>query len=360
MAQLQLTGITKQFDTTTAVHDFNLTVQDGEFITLLGPSGCGKTTTLRMIAGFIRPTQGDIRLGEQVITSTTKQIHLPPEARNMGMVFQSYAVWPHKNVFENIAYPLRLRRSTRQDIQKSVTGALRLVNMEGMDSRYPHQLSGGQQQRVALARALVMEPDVLLLDEPLSNLDAKLRERMRFEIIELQQRLAITVVYVTHDQEEAMAMSDRVVVLRDGVIQQVGKPEAIYKQPYNRFVAEFIGATNLLTGHFERNADGQDRVCLDKVPEARIVALIAENVNLSEGEPVQVIIRPEDITLTTTDTADVIGEVKQRVFLGKNIEYRVQCQDMTLRVDTSTQQTFNVGDKVGIQIQRGTLIPLGD
>lgn len=350
MAKLHLTEITKVFTTTTAVENFTLTVEDGEFITLLGPSGCGKTTTLRMIAGFIKPTGGSIQLGDRVITSTAKNVHLPPEVRHMGMVFQSYAVWPHKNVFENIAYPLRLRHMSGSAVQQKVTEALRLVNLENMDDRYPNQLSGGQQQRVALARALVMEPDVLLLDEPLSNLDAKLRERMRFEIVELQQRLGITVVYVTHDQEEAMSMSDRVVVMQHGVIQQIDTPEIIYDQPRNHFVAEFIGAANVLAAH----AEDENTVCLEGFQNV----CIEVTSKLVAGQRVDLLVRPEAIALTSPDDTrfHLTGQIQQRLFLGSMTEYRVRVDSVTLRVQ-SADGSFYAGDVVGVRIQRSTILP---
>ena len=218
---------------------FTETFTDGEFITLLGPSGCGKTTMLRLIAGFERPTSGEIWLDEKPVSTDT--VFLPPEERGRGMVFQSYAVWPHMNVFKNVAYPLKLRKLPKEEIREKVEHVLEIVNMQDLAERMPDELSGGQQQRVALARALVAEPGVLLLDEPLSNLDAKLRESMRREIKDLQKRLGISILYVTHDQSEALSMSDRVVVMNEGVIQQAGTPMEIFHQPANDFVDQFVG-----------------------------------------------------------------------------------------------------------------------
>ena len=238
MSEIKLEHITKYFGKVEVIREFNATLKDGEFVTLLGPSGCGKTTMLRMIAGFERPTSGEIRIdGEPVSTADT---FVPPEERGLGMVFQSYAVWPHMNVYKNVAYPLKLRKLPKEEIRQKVEHVLETVSMKELAERMPDELSGGQQQRVALARALVAEPKVLLLDEPLSNLDAKLRESMRHEIKELQKRLGISIVYVTHDQSEALTMSDQVIVMNEGVIQQMGKPMEIYHEPANAFVENFV------------------------------------------------------------------------------------------------------------------------
>lgn len=223
-----------------AVRDFTLTVNDGEFVSFLGPSGCGKTTTLRMIAGLEKNTHGQILIGQEVVSDPLQKIFLPPEKRRVGMVFQSYAVWPHMNVFENVAYPLRIAKKSKAETEERVFKMLEIVELNGYEKRLPNQLSGGQQQRVALARGLVMQPRVLLLDEPLSNLDAKLREKMRRDIREIQKTLKLTVVYVTHDQIEANTMSDRIVVMKDGHILQVGTPAEVKSNPANQFVAEFI------------------------------------------------------------------------------------------------------------------------
>mgnify|MGYP000494032751 CR=1 FL=1 len=223
-----------------AVRSFNLTVNEGEFVSFLGPSGCGKTTTLRMVAGLERNTHGSLRFDNEVVSDAKAKIFLPPEKRHVGMVFQSYAVWPHMNVFENVAYPLRLKKIEKSVIQSEVMGVLKKVELDLLSERMPHQLSGGQQQRVALARGLVMKPRILLLDEPLSNLDAKLREKMRKDIRSLQKELGLTLIYVTHDQAEAFQMSDRVVVMNAGAVQQVGTPHEILNQPATNFVKDFI------------------------------------------------------------------------------------------------------------------------
>ena len=240
MSLLTLENIRKTFDSFVAVENFSLQAQHGEFVSLLGPSGCGKTTTLRMIAGLEKPDSGTITLGETVFADLANGTFLPPEKRNIGMVFQSYAIWPHKNVFENVAYPLKIKKLPKAEIRERVQRTLALVKLDGLAQRMPNQLSGGQQQRVALARGLVREPSILLLDEPLSNLDAKLRLNMRDEIKELSKRIGVTMIYVTHDQAEAMALSDRVVVMNDGHILQVGTPTEVRNNPADDFVRDFI------------------------------------------------------------------------------------------------------------------------
>src|SRR5512136_2445212 len=240
--EIQLKDMVKRFGTLEAVSHVSLEIHDGELFTLLGPSGCGKTTILRLIGGFHRPDEGDVLFGGKSVRG------MPPYERNIGMVFQNYALWPHMTIFDNIAYGLKLKKVSRGEIGNKVSHALSLVNLEGLDQRYPGQLSGGQQQRVALARALVLNPDVLLLDEPLSNLDAKIRQQVRAEIRKLQKDLAITSIYVTHDQEEALTLSDRIAVLDHGKIQQIGSPRDLYQRPENSFVADFIGINNLIAG----------------------------------------------------------------------------------------------------------------
>ena len=249
MSVITIKGLTKSFDGVPVIKGFSEVFRDGEFITLLGPSGCGKTTILRMIAGFEFPTSGEIWFDDKLVSGG--RTFLPPEKRDIGMVFQSYAVWPHMNVFDNVAYPLEIKRVPRAEIKSRVEKMLDTVHLSQYASRLPSQLSGGQQQRIALGRALVSEPKLLLLDEPLSNLDAKLRETMRFEIKELTRELHITVVYVTHDQTEAMAMSDRIFLLNNGVVQQSGTPDDIYNRPANPFVADFLGKVDFFRGTAE-------------------------------------------------------------------------------------------------------------
>lgn len=240
MSHVIFKNVSKAYKSTFAVKDFNLEIQNGEFVSFLGPSGCGKTTTLRMIAGLEENTHGQIYFDHDVVSDPQNKKFLLPEKRNVGMVFQSYAVWPHMDVFDNVAYPLKLKKISKEQIKKEVFDILELVEMKGLEYRKSHELSGGQQQRIALARGLVMKPRILLLDEPLSNLDAKLREKMRRDIREIQQRLKLTMVYVTHDQKEAFQMSDKVVVMNEGQIAQLGSPQDILKNPANDFVADFI------------------------------------------------------------------------------------------------------------------------
>src|SRR5438046_5190941 len=240
--RVSIQKLTKKFGDTIAVNDVSLEVRDGELFTLLGPSGCGKTTLLRLLAGFYQPDSGEIRFGDRIVSG------LLPYERNIGMVFQNYALWPHMTVEANVAYGLKLRKLATAEIAARLAEGLRKVNLTGFESRYPGQLSGGQQQRVALARALVLNPDILLLDEPLSNLDAKIRVQVRAEIRKLQQELGITTIYVTHDQEEALSLSDRVAVMKDGRVLQVGAPKELYERPRTRFVADFVGTNNLVPG----------------------------------------------------------------------------------------------------------------
>ena len=319
MSEVRIEHVFKRFGGVTAVNDFNLVVKDGEFVSILGPSGCGKTTTLRMIAGFERATEGEIYIGEQCVSSSIKGSCAPPEKRDIGMVFQSYAVWPHMTVAENVGYPLKIQKVDKTERERRVQEMLELVHLGEYGKRYPNQLSGGQQQRVALARALVAEPGLLLLDEPLSNLDAKLRESMRFEILEIQKKTGITVVYVTHDQGEAMAMSDRVVVMSMGVVQQIGAPHEIYTQPANKMVADFIGLVNFMEGE----AKG-DRVFL------KGSNISFPNTSKVTGEAT-IAVRPENITMSL-DGGQIEGQLTHRFYLGDAVDYRVKVGDHDVRV----------------------------
>ena len=319
MSEVRIEHVFKRFGGVTAVNDFNLVVKDGEFVSILGPSGCGKTTTLRMIAGFERATEGEIYIGEQCVSSSIKGSFAPPEKRDIGMVFQSYAVWPHMTVAENVGYPLKIQKVDKTERERRVQEMLELVHLGEYGKRYPNQLSGGQQQRVALSRALVAEPGLLLLDEPLSNLDAKLRESMRFEILEIQKKTGITVVYVTHDQGEAMAMSDRVVVMSMGVVQQIGAPHEIYTQPANKMVADFIGLVNFMEGE----AKG-DRVFL------KGSNISFPNTSKVTGEAT-IAVRPENITMSL-DGGQIEGQLTHRFYLGDAVDYRVKVGDHDVRV----------------------------
>ena len=354
MAELKLIDLSKSFGGTVAVQETTLTIHNGEFVTLLGPSGCGKTTTLRMIAGFTRPTTGDILLDDQVITSVEKKVFLPPDKRKMGMVFQSYAVWPHMEVFANVAYPLKFKKLPKKEVTKRVKQALALVKLDGFEARYPHQLSGGQQQRVALARALIMEPQVLLLDEPLSNLDAKLREGMRFEIVELQRRLKITVIYVTHDQAEAMSMSDRIIVMHNGKVLQVDSPRQVYESPVNEFVAGFIGLANFIPCTvLERDAD-RVRVHLeDGIPE-HFLDCPAPADKLADYT--LLVVRPEHIKLLPHQSDGVRGLVLRQTYLGDRTDYLIQLGDIQLRAQTESHLNFAPGQEVSVVFTQSTLL----
>ena len=319
MSEVRIEHVFKRFGGVTAVNDFNLVVKDGEFVSILGPSGCGKTTTLRMIAGFERATEGEIYIGEQCVSSSIKGSFAPPEKRDIGMVFQSYAVWPHMTVAENVGYPLKIQKVDKAERERRVQEMLERVHLGEYGKRYPNQLSGGQQQRVALARALVAEPGLLLLDEPLSNLDAKLRESMRFEILEIQKKTGITVVYVTHDQGEAMAMSDRVVVMSMGVVQQIGAPHEIYTQPANKMVADFIGLVNFMEGEVKG-----DRVFL------KGSKVSFPNHSKITGEAT-IAVRPENITMSL-DGGQIESQLTHRFYLGDAVDYRVKVGDHDVRV----------------------------
>ncbi len=317
MSFLELDGLTKRYGPLTVVKSVNLSVDKGKLVCLLGPSGCGKTTTLRLIAGFIASNGGSIRVGGKTISS--EQATVPPEARNMSMIFQSYALWPHMTVFQNVAYGLKLRNLPAAEITSLVRSILASTQLSALEQRYPGELSGGQQQRVSLARALVIKPEILLLDEPLSNLDANLREEMRFEIRRLHDEFRYTTVYVTHDQVEAMTTADIIVVMNDGRIEQAGSPEDIYQRPQTEFVARFIGGTNILKG-----AKGADNTVLC---DGDLVLRCGSGDFAAEGQTA-VSIRHHDIELSATKPADTAtnwasGIVKRQIYLGSHRDYLV-------------------------------------
>jgi ABC-type Fe3+/spermidine/putrescine transport system ATPase subunit len=331
--KIAVRGVSKRFGGVVAVERVALEIADGELFTLLGPSGCGKTTLLRLLAGFARPDEGTVLFGERVVND------LPPHARNIGMVFQNYALWPHMTVFQNVAYGLRLRRLTGAVLQAAVREGLRKVNLAELEGRYPGQLSGGQQQRVALARALVLNPDLLLLDEPLSNLDAQIRAQVRGEIRTLQRQLGITAIYVTHDQEEALSLSDRVAVMREGRVEQVGPPRALYEQPRTRFVADFVGTNNLVPGTVVRRAG---TTLIVDTPIGSLAALGPDEVG--PGQACVLAIRPEHVTLdlggseAEPDDGNAVSRVKGAVrlaaYLGHTLRYDVEVTGgFVLRVD---------------------------
>ncbi len=348
MAQIKIDRITKRFGDVTAVDSFCLDIADGEFISILGPSGCGKTTMLRMIAGFEKATEGDIYIGEKLVSSSTQNTFVPPEKRDIGMVFQSYAVWPHMTVFDNVAYPLKIKKKSKEEIKNRVAQVLEMVHLTPYTARFPHQLSGGQQQRVALGRALVAEPDLLLLDEPLSNLDAKLRESMRFEIKALQEKMGITVVYVTHDQAEAMAMSDRIVVMHGGVVQQIDRPVAIYENPANQVVADFIGLVNFIDATVEN-----DRVCMNDLK-----CELRQSSGVS-GQAV-VAVRPEHISISKQDGQGAMqGKLIHKVYLGDSVDYRVLVGSQEIRIINQADQfeEFAEGENVYVNFEKFLVFP---
>jgi spermidine/putrescine transport system ATP-binding protein len=314
--EIELQEVTKRFGDVTAVDCVSLSVLRGEFLTLLGPSGCGKTTLLRMIAGFELPDSGCVVLGGREVTQ------LPPHQRDVTTVFQQYALFPHLNVFDNVAFGLERRRVARDVLRRRVAAALEMVRLGGLDERQPSELSGGQQQRVALARALVVEPRVLLLDEPLAALDLKLRKQMQIELKGLQRRLGISFVYVTHDQEEALTMSDRIVVMNAGRIEQTGRAEEIYERPATEFVAGFIGVSNILEGTVE---EVTDTLAVISIGGARISA---HSYGEKPGDRVRVLIRPEKISISSEVAPDVIsGKIESALYLGESTQWRVTIED---------------------------------
>jgi iron(III) transport system ATP-binding protein len=352
MAGVTLEGISKSYSEAgmPAVNDLDLEIGDNQFVTLLGPSGCGKTTTLRLIAGYMAPDAGSIRVDGRLLSS--KDTLVLPEHRGMGMVFQNYAVWPHKTVFENVVFGLKLRKIPFAKARELVDQALTLVNLSGYENRLPNELSGGQQQRVALARSLVVEPKILLLDEPLSNLDAKLREHMRSELKQLQRRTGITFIYVTHDQAEAMALSDQVAVIHEGRLQQFGPPREVYARPANRIVADFMGNVNLLAGKVLAAANGEGEVLV----AGTLRAAVDLPAGVTAGADVDVAVRPENVMLTPPGkNGGPRGKVVDRVFLGNINEYQVALADQLLRAQTHPKDEFNVDSIVEIAVAPGTV-----
>jgi iron(III) transport system ATP-binding protein len=343
--------VTKTFDNVEVIKEFNEVIKDKEFVTLLGPSGCGKTTMLRMIAGFEKPSSGEIRIDDRVVSSASAKTFVPPEKRGIGMVFQSYAVWPHMTVFDNVAYPLKIQKLHKAEIKKKVDAILETVHLAQYSARIPSQLSGGQQQRVALGRALVCEPKLLLLDEPLSNLDAKLRESMRFEIKEIQRNFGITVVYVTHDQTEAMAMSDRIMVLNRGIIQQVAHPTEIYRRPVNQFVSDFVGKVNFLRGtvngkRIDFTGMGQSIPYDGPYTGKVIVAVRPENIAISAGTGGRT--GGSEISLGTLE-----GKLTSMFYLGDINDCRVDINGEAVRViaESGSFDTLKEGQKISLELR---------
>jgi len=352
MPDVKIEKLVKRFGSVEAIAGVDIHIPEGKIVTLLGPSGCGKTTTLRCLAGFEDANEGQIWIGEQLIFDSKENINLSPQKRDMGMVFQSYAVWPHMSVFENIAFPLRIRKVARSKVEEKVMRAMKMVGIEELKDRLPSEISGGQQQRVAFARAIVYEPGVLLLDEPLSNLDAKLREQMRFEILELQRKIGITTVYVTHDQEEAMVLSDEVLVMDFGKVIQRGEPETIYFDPHNEFVADFIGKINFLGGTVANLAEGASVV---KIDDGGFQSEIqSTRTNYSEGKKVLASIRPENIQIHTSKPDHEINtwsaNLIRKSFLGGMFDMVVGVKGKELRARTPFRVEAKSGSEVYIHV----------
>lgn len=353
-------NLAKHFGSVRAVEGLSFSIKDGEFFTFLGPSGCGKTTTLRMLAGFHKPTSGRIEINDQDITKD------PPYRRDVGMVFQSYALFPHKTVGENVGFGLKMEGMATEKRNAKIGEALEMVDLNGYRDRQPADLSGGQQQRVALARALVIEPDVLLLDEPLANLDLKLRQQMRFELKRIQDDLGITTVYVTHDQQEALSMSDRVMVMNNGRAEQIAAPEELYHEPTNEFVANFIGETNLLTGKIDSYDQNNDlaRVSVSSIGTEFNASTKLANGSLNEGKQVKLNLRPEDISISeSTNGSGIAGTIAARTFHGQVTTYLIEVGEEEIRVDQFGQEDsggFGQGKEVEVTWGQADCMVLGD
>jgi len=346
VASVELRGLTKRYGNTAVVDNVSLQIEHGHLVCLLGPSGCGKTTTLRLIAGFVEPSEGEVRVGDKLISSPAHTV--PPERRQMSMIFQSYALWPHMTVAENIVYGLKLRKIDRATIGQKLDAILATTKLAALAERYPGELSGGQQQRVALARALIVEPETLLLDEPLSNLDANLREEMRFEVRRLHDEYRYTTVYVTHDQSEAMTTADLIAVMNLGKIEQAGSPEDIYDRPQSEFVARFIGSSNVIKGR------GLDATHIDFAG----VPLQCVGATIVAGANTPVSIRPHDIALSAAPPQQfenvVPATVVRQVFLGGSRDYMVEAKDGTqLRVVTAAEANIPQGSSVWLHLPSG-------
>ena len=342
-------NLRKTFQGVQAVDGISFDIKEREFVTLLGPSGCGKTTTLRLVAGLEENDGGEIHFKNRPVSSPERRIHVPPEKRGIGMVFQSYAIWPHMTVFQNIAFPLRIRRLPKQQIKEKVDRVLKMFDLVELGPRLSTKLSGGQQQRVAIARALAVEPDLLLMDEPLSNLDAKLRERTRFELRELQRRTGIATLYVTHDQAEAMVLSDRIIVMNKGRIEQIGSAEEIYERPQTQFVSDFVGLANVF--HVELIAPREPEGLRMKTRETgRELVCRASSATRDHSQRLA-LVRPENVRVCKSDEVSVKaniwpGKVESMAYLGESRDYFVRIDDALLRARTSAATVFQPGDSV--------------
>jgi iron(III) transport system ATP-binding protein len=362
MAEVRLLDVGKYFGKHRVYENLNLTVQDSECFTLLGPSGCGKTVTVRLIAGFEQPTFGDLFIGKTLVSSTAKRIHLPPESRKIGIVFQDYAVWPHKTAFENVVYPLTIQQIQKNEASTRAERSLEQVALKGLENRLPYQLSGGQQQRVALARALVSRPEIMLLDEPLSNLDAKLRLEMRSEIRRIQKHLGITTVYVTHDQAEALSLADRIAVMNLGRISQLGSPREVYEYPENRFVAGFMGEANVFDGTIEtiRKETGTSRVKIDD--HLRIEGRLPKDfATYSIGDKVSCFIRLESVLGNEPCEQRLQAKILDTSYYGESERYELELPGKRiLRVVrfNPTGRAFNPGETLEISLPAEKVIVL--
>ncbi len=358
-AILEFSNVVKRYAGAAVVDRISFSVAPGEFFTLLGPSGCGKTTTLRLLAGLETPDEGEIVLDGRCLAAPQRGIFVPPDKRRMGMVFQSYAIWPHLTVFENVAFPLRVRREPAAEIKKRVREALGLVGLEGLEERGATQLSGGQQQRVALARAIVYTPALLLLDEPLSNLDVKLREQMRTELRALHRRLNLAVVYVTHDQAEALALSDRIAVVNQGHLEQVDTPVEVYERPRTRFVGDFLGRTVIVRGTV-RKQSGSGWI---DVQGGRLVLQSALDGKFSDGEQVRILSRPEDIALLPAGAAganEIAGKIERVAYMGDRLEYTVNAAGRSVILPAAKKERYAVGADIRLAFDPAcvTTLPL--
>ncbi len=354
MEKLQVRNVSKSYGAIKAVDSLSLDLHEGELLAILGPSGCGKSTLLSCIAGIESPESGEITVGGRCFFSSERGINIPPEERRLGFVFQNYALWPHMTVFENVAYPLKMAKTPSKVMKEVVEHNLSLVELSTKGHRYPHELSGGEQQRVALSRALVMNPDLLLLDEPLSNLDARLRETMQLEIRKIQQKLNLSVIHVTHDQAEAMAMADRIAVMHHGSVIQKGSPYEIYESPKTEFVANFVGTNTILRGTL--TSDGEHV----RIVGAASLVIPLPQAGARKKKHLMVALRPEDVSLYSMDKGPVrnlpIAEVSNTIYKGAHILYEIVCEQVVIRVQTHPTDQFEIGQQVYFQCNKGVVI----
>ncbi len=356
MEKLQIRNVSKSYGAIKAVDNLSLDLHEGELLAILGPSGCGKSTLLSCIAGIEKPEGGEITLNGRCLFSAEKNIQVPPEHRKIGFVFQNYALWPHMTIFENVEYPLKMAKVASKVRQKSVEHNLDLVELWDKGNRYPHELSGGEQQRVALSRALVMNPDLLLLDEPLSNLDARLRETMQLEIRKIQQKLNLSVIHVTHDQAEAMAMADRIAVMHQGSVVQRGTPHEIYERPKTKFVANFVGTNTIMTGTL---TSGETHLRIAGA-KCLTIPITLYSTKVKENQPILVAVRPEDVSLYAVNKNTIralpIAVVINKVYKGAHILYEIICEQIVIRVQSHPTDQFAVGETVYFHCNKSVLI----